>query len=487
MHKRLIINIISRILAIISLTMLIPLVWALIDDPQSREVLAFSGTIIGGLLFSFTVLFLTRVKPEEMDNLNAKDGIAVVGLAWICASAYGAIPFMLTGAIPSFTDAFFETVSGFTTTGATVVTQIESLSRGILFWRSFTHWLGGMGIVLLSVALLPAFGRGAFQLYRAEVPGPTAERLQPRIIETAKILWTVYLLLSLAETLLLMLGGMPFFDALCHTFGTMATGGFSTKQESIGYYGPYIQWVVILFMFLAGGNFVLHYQVLTGRKLSAYFKSEEFRLYFFIVIVVTVFFTGVLIWDTSIEEPSPLREAAFQVVSILTTTGYCTANSNIWPHMLRLSLIVLMFIGGCAGSTGGGMKVIRVYVAMKVALRNVLQAISPNAVMPVKIDSAAVPNRLLEGVMAYFLIFISLFCLGSVVLTITERCDLITAFSASIACLGNIGPGLNKVGATVNYEWISVSGKWILSILMLAGRLELYSILILFLPSTWRR
>ena len=487
MHKRLVINIVSRILMIISLIMVLPLFWALYDDPSSREVIAFSIIIAAGLLFSSTVLFFNRVSNKDLDNLNAKDGLAVVGLSWICISVFGALPFCLAGTVTSFTDAFFETTSGFTTTGATMMTDIESLPMGILFWRSITHWIGGMGIILLSVALLPAFGRGAFQLYRAEVPGPTAERLQPRIIETAKMLWTVYLLLSLAETVLLCAGGMSFFDALCHTFGTMATGGFSTKQGSIGTYGAYIQWVVILFMFLAGANFILHYQVLKGRRLSAYFKSVEFRSYFLLVLFFIGMFTLALMWKRPDETQTPLRDSAFQVVSILTTTGYTTTNFNLWPHMLRLALITLMFVGGCSGSTGGGMKVIRVYVAIKIAFRNILQAVSPNAVFPVKVDSAPIPNRLLEGVVAYFVIFVGLFCFGAVAMTVTEKCNLDTAFSASIACLGNIGPGLGRVGATENYAWISTQGKWILCFLMLAGRLELYSVLILFLPSTWRK
>ena len=486
MHKKLVANIISRILMIISLIMIIPLIWALSADPGSREVFAFVLTILIGFLVSFSVQYFFRVSDEDLDNLNAKDGLAVVGLSWISVSAFGALPFYFSGTVLSYTDAFFETASGFTTTGATIMTQIEALPCGILFWRSLTHWLGGMGIILLTVALLPAFGRGAFQLYKAEVPGLTAERLQPRVIETAKILWTVYVFLSLAETALLFAGGMPFYDALCHTFGTMATGGFSTKASSIGYYGAYTQWIIIFFMFLAGANFVLHFHMLRGLRFRSYFKSVEFRIYFYLVLVVTAFFAITLAW----KQPgivSPVRDSAFQVVSILTTTGYTTANFDRWPHILRLTLLALMFVGGCAGSTGGGMKVIRVYVAFKTALRNILQAIFPNAVFPVKVDSISLSSRLIGGVMAYFFIFIGLFLAGAIIITLTENCNLDTAISASIASLGNIGPGLGKVGAVQNYAWISPAGKWVLSFLMLAGRLELYSILILFLPSTWRK
>ena len=487
MHKKLVLNVIARILLIISIIMIIPLLCSFYYDSDTQSIYAFIVTIFIGVIVSLITLTTIKVTGDDLNNLNAKDGLAVVGLAWICISAYSALPFYLSGTTLSYTDAFFETVSGYTTTGATIVTNIEILPRGILFWRSLTHWLGGMGIILLSVALLPAFGRGAFQLYKAEVPGPTAERLQPRVIETAKILWSVYLFLSFLETILLCAGGMPLFDSLCHTFGTMATGGFSTKQTSIGTYGPYIQWVVIVFMFMAGANFILHYQVLKGRRLNLYFKSVEFRLYFFIVIICVIIFSAVLAINNSDISQSPIRDSAFQVVSILTTTGYTTANFNIWPQFLRFTLIILMFIGGCSGSTGGGMKIIRVFTTLKIALRNILQTIFPNAVFPVKIDSVPISNKLLEGVLVYFFIFVSLFCFGTIAMTITEVCDLGTAFSASIACLGNIGPGLGKVGAVENYSWISMQGKWILSFLMLAGRLELYSILILFLPSTWRK
>jgi len=486
MHKKLVFNIISRILLVVSLIMFIPLGWALIDDPSSAESRAFIITILLGLGIVAVMRPVFAASGDDFDVMGAKDGLAIVGLSWIAVSLLGALPFYLSGVTPAFTDAFFETASGFTTTGATILTWIEGQPRGILFWRSLTHWLGGMGIIVLSVALLPAIGRGAYALYRAEAPGPTAERVKPRMKETAKTLWTVYFILSAVETGLLMTGGMPIYDALCHTFGTMATGGFSTQNASIAAYGAYIQWIIIGFMFLAGCNFILHYQGLRG-KVKSYLRSEEFRVYLFITLILIPVFTVVLALGGRGFSESTLRQSVFQIVSILTTTGYTTADFNLWPAFLKISLIFLMFVGGCAGSTGGGMKVIRVYIAMKTAFKNILQTILPNAIMPLKIDSKPVSDTYVVRGAAYFIIYMFLFLFGTVVMTITENTDLVTAFSASVACLSNIGPGLGQVGAMENYSWISPVGKWVLSFLMLAGRLELYAILILFMPAAWRK
>lgn len=486
MHKKLVLNIISRILLVVSLTMILPLGWAVLDDPSSGETRAFLITILVGFTFAGATIKLFPASGDDFDVMGAKDGLAIVGLSWVAVSFLGGLPFYLSGVVPTFTDAFFETASGFTTTGATILTWIEGQPRGVLFWRSLTHWLGGMGIIVLSVALLPAMGRGAYALYRAEAPGPTAERVKPRMKETAKTLWTVYFILSALETLLLMAGGMPLYDALCHTFGTMATGGFSTQNASIAAYGGYIQWVIVLFMFLAGCNFILHYQGLRG-KVKSYWRSEEFRVYLAIPLILTPVFTAVLALSGHGLTESTVRGSAFQVMSILTTTGYTTADFNMWPAFLKITLILLMFIGGCAGSTGGGMKVIRCYVALKTAVKSIIQVILPNAVMPVKIDSKPVSETYVVRAAAYFIIYMFLFALGTVVMTVTEDTDLVTAFAASVACLSNIGPGLGKVGAVQNYAWISPAGKWVLSFLMLAGRLELYSVLILFVPETWRK
>jgi len=486
MHKKLVLNIISRILLVVSFIMLIPLGWAVLDDPTSPESRAFIITILLGIAIVTVIRKIYPATVDDFDVMGAKDGLAIVGLSWVAVSLLGALPFYLSGVTSTFTDAFFETASGFTTTGATILTWIEGQPRGILFWRSLTHWLGGMGIIVLSVALLPAIGRGAYALYRAEAPGPTAERVKPRMKETAKTLWTVYFILSAAETLLLLAGDMPLYDALCHTFGTMATGGFSTKNASMAAYGGYIQWVVIVFMFLAGCNFILHYQGLRG-KVKSYFASEEFRVYLALTLILIPLFTVMLTVQGQSFSEETVRQSTFQIVSILTTTGYTTADFNLWPAFLKISLIILMFIGGCAGSTGGGMKVIRVYIALKTGVKSIIQVILPNAIMPLKIDSRPISDTYVVRAAAYFIIYMFLFVFGTVVMTFTEKTDIVTAFAASIACLSNIGPGLGKVGAVENYAWISPAGKWVLSFLMLAGRLEIYSILILFVPDTWRK
>ncbi len=484
MHKRVVLNIVSRVLFIVCAVMLIPLAWGLALNPRHQEISAFVVTILVGALLCMATRHFFQLNKNDLKKLNVKDGLAIVGLSWICLSVFGALPLYLGGAVTSFTDGIFEIASGFTTTGASIMTDIESLPKGILFWRSLTHWLGGMGIIVLYVALLPALGPNAYQLYKAEAPGLMAERVQPRIKETAKILWSVYFLLSFAEVILLKWGGMTFYDALCHTFGTMATGGFSTKTASIGFYGAHIQWIVIIFMFLAGANFMLHYQVLKG-DIRAYWKSEEFRVYLWLVIAAIGIFSFVLFRNNY--EGDIMRDAAFQSVSILTTTGYATANSDLWPNVLRFGLITLMFIGGCGGSTGGGMKVIRALLSFKIAVRSIVRSVFPNAILPVKFDRRSLSERLITAVSAYFMIFIGLFFIGVILLTITEKSDLVTLMSASVACLSNIGPGLGGIGTTGNYAWMTLPGKWVLIFLMLAGRLELYSILILFLPTAWRK
>lgn len=484
MHKRLVFNVISRIILVLCFVLFIPLMWAAKDNLYSPETNVFPVTILIALLIACLGKGAFPGKPRDFEQMSAKDGLAIVGLAWIVLSGIGALPLWLSGAVSSFTDAYFESASGFTTTGASILTNIEALPRGILFWRSMTHWLGGMGIVVLFVALLPSLGYNAFHLYRAEAPGMTAERILPRIKETAKLLWEVYLLLSLAETFLLMIGGMTFFDAACHTFGTMATGGFSTRNASIAAFGPFVQWVIIVFMFFAGMNFMLHVQALMGKPLSL-FRNEEFRYYLGLVLVLAPVFALVL-WVTNAAE-YPLRHGVFQVVSILTTTGFTTADFNAWPHVLRFGLVVIMFIGGCGGSTGGGMKVSRFVLSVKIAMKSIVQGIFPNLVSPVRFNGRSISQALVTGVAAFFILYMMLFFTGTLLLLAFENCDIVTALAASAASLSNIGPGLNMVGATQNYAWISIPGKWVCIVLMLAGRLELYAILVLFLPVTWKK
>ncbi|MCA9407214.1 MAG: TrkH family potassium uptake protein [Candidatus Omnitrophica bacterium] len=484
MHKKFVLNIISRIVLTVCFFMLLPLGWAVYDDIHSQESKAFMFTIFLGMIVSNTLLTIFKIKKDETKKVNAKDGLAIVGLSWIILSAIGALPLYLSGVAHNFTDAYFEIVSGFTTTGATIFNDIEILPRGILFWRSLTHWLGGMGIIVLFIALLPALGTNASKLYKAEAPGITVERIEPRIKETAKDLWTVYFILSFLQTIFLMGGGMSFFDALCHTFGTVATGGFSTKNASIAAYDSYIQWIIIVFMLLAGSNFILHYLAIIGKP-KAYFRDEEFRAYFIIVIVLIILFAGTL--EINHLSFHPIRDAAFQIISLITTTGYVTADYEVWPNTLKFVLVMLMFIGGCGGSTGGGMKFIRFFLTIKIALRSIVQAVYPNAVIPIKFNAKPLPEKLIFSVLAFFMIFLHLIFLGGILFSITENCDLITAFTASVSAISNIGPGLGEIGATKNFAWISIPGKWLLIFLMLAGRLELYSILILFVPATWKK
>ncbi|MFH1360728.1 MAG: TrkH family potassium uptake protein [Candidatus Omnitrophota bacterium] len=484
MHKRLVVNIISRILLVVCLFMMIPLAWAVADNLYSVETNAFVVTILFGVMASSLFRFFYGVKKEAFNRLNAKDGLAIVGLSWVCMAAFGALPLFLSGSTLSFTDAFFEVTSGFTTTGASIITNIEGLSRGILFWRSLTHWLGGMGIIVLYVALLPALGINTYQLYKAETSGLKAERIQPQIRETAKTLWGIYLFFTIACATLLLFGGMPLFDALCQTFGAVSTGGFSTNNASMGGFDAYAQWVIIIFMFLGGINFMLHSRALRGNP-RVFFLDEEFRLFFMLVAVSILIFTSVLA-GYNISQ-NPLRESAFQVVSIITATGFSTADFDMWPSVLKFSLFLMMFIGGCGGSTSGGLKVIRVLLSCKIAKRSMAKAVSPNAVLPIKFNNTPLQDTMIIVILAFVVIYISLFFIGSLLLTLTEACDHVTATSAAISALSNVGPGLGKVGPNTNFAWISIPGKYILIFLMLAGRLELYSILILFVPSTWKK
>ena len=433
-------------------------------------------------LIGFIAFKTTRFDQD----LRTKEGFAIVTLGWFFFSIFGSLPFLISGYIPSFTNAFFETMSGFTTTGASILTDIEALPHGILFWRSLTHWIGGMGIIVLSIAILPFLGIGGMQLFKAEVPGPVADKLTPRITETAKILWGVYVLFSAVETGLLMLGGMNLFEALCHTFGTMATGGYSTKNASIGaYHSTYIDFVIIIFMIIAGTNFSIHYRFLKG-DFKSYFKNQEF-LVFIVIIGLATSLIGI---DTFLNHyhsiGKTLQKTLFQVVSILTTTGYGTADYEQWASSSQIILFLMMFIGGCAGSTGGGMKVVRVFVLMKFVFSEIVRLIHPHAVVSVRFGNKVIPREVLTNVMGFFILFVFLFTIGVIVMSAIGL-DMVTAFGSVAATLGNIGPGLGGVGPTDNYADIPAIGKWILSFFMLAGRLEIFTVIILFSPSFWKK
>jgi len=425
----------------------------------------------------------TRKHPK---SIGRKEGYVIVAITWIIISLFGTLPFLFSGAISNFTDAFFETMSGFTTTGATILTDIESLPKSILFWRSMTHWIGGMGIIVFTVAILPILGIGGMQLYSAEMPGVTKDKLHPRITETAKRLWAIYLILTVLETILLLLGGMNLFDALCHTFGTVATGGFSTHNASIATFSPYIQYVIIFFMILAGTNFTLHYFAMHG-QLRKVWQSEEFRYFILAILTGSIIISLVLAFgQEGVAIESAFRTAFFQVTSIITTTGYITDNYLNWPHMIWFLIVLMMFIGGMAGSTGGGIKVVRQLLLLKNSLLELKRLIHPQAIIPVRMNGKVVSQDIIFKVMAFFLIYIIIFIFGSTVMALIGL-DAPTAIGATAATIGNIGPGLGNVGPVDNYAFIPGVGKWFLSFLMLLGRLELFTVLILFSPVFWKK
>lgn len=480
MHYHLVIHILGFLLIFMAAAMLLPIPFTVYYGESDIVffVIASGITLIAGFL-SYK---LTRFDQE----VRSREGFAIVTLGWVFFSLFGCLPFFLSGHIPSFTDAYFETMSGFTTTGATILTDIEKLPHGMLFWRSFTHWLGGMGIIVLSLAILPFLGVGGMQLFKAEVPGPVPDKLKPRVTETAKILWGVYLIFSALETVLLMAGGMTLFDALCHTFGTMATGGFSTKTASIGYYeSAFIQYTVILFMMIAGTNFSLHYRVMKG-DWKAYFKNNEFRLYMLLIAGATLFIGYDVLLNHSPAFENAFRTTLFQAVSILTTTGYGTADYEKWAFSSQFLLFLFMFIGGSAGSTGGGMKIIRLYILIQFVRSEIKRLLHPSAVIPVRVGSHVIPKEIVTNVIGFLALMAGLFIIGVILMTILGL-DLVSAFGAIAATLGNIGPGLGSVGPADNYAHIPVLGKWILTFFMLAGRLEIYTVLILLAPSFWKK
>jgi len=458
-----------------------PFQWALFDGEHDFWPLLISALFtagIGGLLY-----FIAGRNVKK--NLGKREGYIIVSSAWIIISIFGAIPFLLTGAISNYTDAFFETISGFTTTGASILPDIESMPKGLLFWRSMTHWIGGMGIIVLSLAILPFLGIGGMQLFMAEVPGPSPDKLHPRITATAKRLWGIYVILTVVETGFLILGGMNLFDGLCHAFGTMATGGFSTRNTSIAEFSPYIQYVITIFMILAGTNFTLHYLALHG-KLKDVWKNEEFRYYSFAILIATLIITLSLTFISNAHLEKAFRDSIFTVVSIITTTGFVTADYLIWPGVLWFFIFLLMFVGGSAGSTGGGIKVVRQLLLFKNSLLELKRLMHPHAVLPVRLNRRPVSQDIIFNILAFFLIYLIIFAIGTFVMSLMGL-DFETAIGATAATIGNIGPGIGNVGPVDNYANIPVLGKWFLSFLMLLGRLELFTVLILFSPAFWKR
>jgi len=480
MHFHSVINILGLLLMFLAVSMLAPLPFSYYYASGDHSALLYSALIT--FLAGLTAWYFT----EFNEDLRPKEGFAIVTFSWVGLSLFGSLPFLLSGAIPSFTDAFFETISGFSTTGATILSDIDGLPRGILFWRSLTHWIGGMGIIVLSLAILPFLGVGGMQLFKAEVPGPTADKLAPKVADTAKMLWGVYVILTGAQTVLLMFGGMDLYESLCHAFGTMATGGYSTRNTSVAAYSSaYIDWIIILFMIIAGSNFSLHYRMMRG-NFKAYFQNVEFKFYLGIIALATVIIlTDTFDMDGAGVEKS-IRDTLFQVVAIITTTGFATADYENWSFGSQAILFFLMFTGACAGSTSGGIKLVRIYLLIKFVLSEIVRLIHPHAVVPVRIGKTVVNRDVMQNIIGYFILFIIIYSIGVLIMTATGM-DIESSFGAVAATLGNVGPGLGSVGPTDNYAHLSIFGKWFLSFLMLIGRLEVFTVIILFSPSFWQK
>lgn len=423
-------------------------------------------------------------------ELTTKEGFAAVGLAWFAMSFFGMLPYLLTGSVDNPTNAYFETVSGFTTTGASLVPDLAALPHGILMWRSLTQWLGGMGVIILSLAVLPLLGVGGVQLARAESPGPELDRLTPRFRETARRLWYVYALVTLAETLLLWAGGMTLFQAVNHALTTMSTGGFGTEASSVDGFSAYAQWVIIAFMFIAGTSFSLHYRAL--RQPGRYLKSAEFRLYAGITAAAAALIMGGLWRSGGGFSADILRDAVFTALALITTTGFSTADFGMWLPALQILVVGLMFVGGMAGSTAGGIKIYRLGVLTKASAADLLRSIHPRGVFITRFGGARVTDPVIESVQSFFLLWMflfmtSTFLLGFLGTTFGPDIDIITAASAAASALGNIGPALGELGPSSNYLDLTWPGKWLLSFLMIAGRLEVFPVLLLFTRPLWRR
>lgn len=468
----------GRLLIIEAAFMLVPLGVSIYY--QESDLKAFLMTII---ITALAGVLLNLIKTKK-GFIRYREGFMIVGIGWLLVSIFGAIPFLLSGTVDTFVDALFESISGFTTTGATIISNVEILPHGMLFWRSFTHWLGGMGILVFTLALLPAMGLSSLSILKAESPGPTPGKLVPKIAKTARLLYIIYFIFTFLQIILLKISGMSFFDSVTNAFATMGTGGFSTKNASIGAYNnPLYEWIIIIFMFLAGINFSLYYDLLIG-KFKTLFRDKEFQFYSGVVLVsillITLNITGSL-KNLFLS----FRQAAFQVLTIVTTTGFATLDYGIWPAFSKMILFILMFFGGSAGSTSGGIKHIRIIIVLKYIKREFYKLIHPHSVMSIRIGSQTIEEDTVQNVIAFVLIYILIFIVFSLIL-LTQGMDLISSTSAVAATLGNIGPGFAMVGPAMNYGNLTSFTKILLSFAMILGRLEIYTVLVLLTPFFWR-
>ncbi|MGN0299104.1 MAG: TrkH family potassium uptake protein [Lachnospiraceae bacterium] len=477
MNRKIIIFILGWVLKIEGFLLLMPCAVAILY--QEKEGWAFALVSAICLLLGFMIAY----KKPKHTIFYLKEGCVATSLTWILMSIFGALPFVLNGDIPKFTDALFETISGFTTTGASILSDVESLSYCSLFWRSFTHWIGGMGVLVFLLTIIPLSGGSHMNLMRAESPGPSVGKLVPKVKSTARILYAIYFGMTLLQFILLKLGGMTVFDAITTSFGTAGTGGFGVKNDSIGSYSPYIQWVITIFMILFGVNFNVYYLIIYKKWKSA--LSLEEPKYYFLIIAAAITIIMLNIYDTTVGFWNTLREVSFQVASIITTTGFSTIDFDLWPQTSRTMLVILMFIGACAGSTGGGIKVSRFVIVVKTIFKELNSYIYPKSIMRVKINNKPIEHEILRSTNVYFMTFILVFVVSVLAISIEGK-DLTTNFTAVAATINNIGPGLELVGPTQNFGSFSVFSKYILMFDMLAGRLELFPLLIFLYPTIWK-
>ena len=470
---------IGQIIKLEAVLLVLPLAVSIIY--RERCALSFLITALASLFVGFAVTLIS--KPGNR-LIYAKEGFVIVALAWLALSAIGAVPFVLSGEVRSYADAFFETVSGFTTTGASVLADIEGMSHGLLFWRSFTHWVGGMGVLVFIMAIIPSVCDRSIHILRAEMPGPVMGKLVPKLKQTAKILYLIYIVMTVLEMILLLCGGMSLFDSALHSFATAGTGGFGIKGDSIASYSPYLQWVIAVFMFLFGINFNIYYLLLV-RRFRSVLKSTETWCYIAICLISVSIITG-NIYSIYGNLPDSVRASAFQVASLVTTTGFSTADFNLWPGLSKGILLILMFIGGCAGSTAGGLKVSRVVMMIKMIRREFMKMIHPRSVSAVRIEGKKVDDTTLNGVNVYFALYMVIYFAVFLLLCL-EPFDFETNFTAVAACYNNIGPGFGAVGPMGSFSGYSAFSKIVLSATMLLGRLEIYPLLFALIPSTWTK
>ncbi len=482
MHLNLIFRFIGILIIFLGVSMAAPLVVSIIYGDG-----ASLGILYSLLATSFIgILLMIGTKKDPKTHLNHRDGVAVVTFSWVAAGLIGAVPFLLTNSISGFTDAYFEAMSGFTTTGATIFSDIERLPPSIIMWRSITQWFGGMGIIVLSIAILPFLGIGGMQLYKAEVPSPVVDKLKPRISDTAKALWKVYLLISIGEIIFLFGGGMSLFDAINHTFCTMPTGGFSPKNSSIAYYNsPYFDGIVIFFMLFAGINFSLHYKFLKG-DFVIFGKDPECRFFLVLIGIFIIVVTWNIYGTVYDSLATAFRYAAFQVASIITTTGFATADYETWPVLSQNLLVLCMFLGGMAGSTGGGIKTLRVILLVKHSYKEIFRIIHPHAITTVKMGSKPISSEILGGIWGFFILYLVFFVTAAMIMAFIGL-DMVSSFTSVAACIFNVGPGLGIVGPVNNYQLVPIIGKWVLIFCMLLGRLEIYTVIVLLVPEYWRK